>query len=169
VPQQVETIIQIAMALIGAYVAALWFCLVIWTFRDIQKRTRDVLVQILATLLVLLFNVPGLMLYLILRPPETLSDGYQRTLAEEALARDIAGRMTCPNCQTRVGDDFRICPMCRANLREPCGSCGRLVQVGWSACPFCTHAIVAPVRPAAVSATPTAIYTAPAPAASEAS
>lgn len=160
-PQQIETIIQIAMALIGAYVAALWFCLVIWTFRDIQKRTRDVLVQILATLLVLLFNVPGLMLYLILRPPETLSDAYQRTLAEEALARDIAGRMTCPTCQTRVGEDFRICPMCRTSLREPCGSCGRLVQVGWAACPFCTHTIAVPAARAA-TVQPTAIYSAPA-------
>ena len=32
----VETIIQISMALIGAYAAALWFCLVVWTFRDAQ-------------------------------------------------------------------------------------------------------------------------------------
>ena len=83
--QTLETIIQIAMALIGAYAAALWFCLVVWTFRDIQKRTRDVLVQILATVLVLLFNVPGLMLYLILRPPETLSEMYERQ-AESRLA-----------------------------------------------------------------------------------
>ena len=155
-PQQVETIIQIAMALIGAYVAALWFCLVIWTFRDIQKRTRDVLVQILATLLVLLFNVPGLILYLILRPPETLSDVYARSLAEESLSRDIAGRSTCPGCQARIESDFRICPMCRAALREPCGSCGKLVQVGWAACPFCLHGLGTPVRPVAH---PTQIYT----------
>lgn len=157
-PQQIETIIQIAMALIGAYVAALWFCLVIWTFRDIQKRTRDVLVQILATLLVLLFNVPGLVLYLILRPPETLSDIYARSLAEESLARDIAGRTICPGCQARVEADFRICPMFRAALREPCNSCGKLVQVGWAACPYCAHSLAAPIRP--VSQQPTKIYTA---------
>jgi RNA polymerase subunit RPABC4/transcription elongation factor Spt4 len=165
VPQQLETIIQIAMALIGAYVAALWFCLVIWTFRDIQKRTRDVLVQILASLLVLLFNVPGLILYLILRPPETLSDVYARGLAEESLSRDIAGRTLCPGCQGRIEPDWRICPMCRATLKEPCGSCGKLVQVGWAACPYCTHSLGTPIRP--VAHPPTQIYTAT-PATSEA-
>lgn len=137
-PQSIEMILQIAMALIGAYVAALWFCLVVWTFRDIQRRTRDIVVQILATLLVLLFNVPGLMLYLILRPPETLSESYARSLGEAALIRDIARRDLCPNCEARVEADFRVCPSCRAALRSPCVRCDKLVDTGWSICPYCT-------------------------------
>lgn len=136
-PQSVESILQIIMALMGAYAAALWFCLVVWTFRDIQKRTRDALVQVLATLLVLLFNVPGLILYTILRPPETLEELYARQLQEEALLRDMEGRDVCPRCQARVEQDFRFCPACRAALREPCVDCGRLLQLGWSACPYC--------------------------------
>ena len=124
-PQSIEAIIQITMALVGAYVAAFWFCLVVWTFRDIQKRTRDVVVQVLATLLVLLFNVPGLVLYLILRPPETLAQLYARELEEEALLRDISARGVCPHCQGRVDPDFRLCPACLAPLKEPCASCPR--------------------------------------------
>ena len=136
-PRGLETIIQIVMALLGAYVAAFWFCLVVWTFRDIQKRTRDVLVQILATLLVLLFNLPGLVLYLILRPPESMAQLYARQLEEEALVRDIQGRGVCPRCQDRIEPDFRICPHCHATLKEPCESCGRLLQLGWEVCPYC--------------------------------
>jgi RNA polymerase subunit RPABC4/transcription elongation factor Spt4 len=142
--QTIETIIQIAMALIGAYLAALWFCLVVWTFRDIQKRTRDVLVQILATLLVLLFNVPGLMLYLILRPPETLSEAYARNLGEETLLRELSQRDVCPHCQNKVEPDFRVCPICRTPLKESCPSCGKLTQLAWQACPFCAHSLTAP-------------------------
>jgi len=156
VPQQIETIIQIAMALIGAYVAALWFCLVIWTFRDIQKRTRDVLVQILATLLVLLFNVPGLMLYLILRPPETLSEMYARNLGEESLLRELSQRDVCPHCQNKVEPDFRVCPICRTPLKESCPSCHKLTQLGWQACPYCAHSLTAPVNEPAISPRPSA-------------
>jgi len=36
----------------GAFIAALWIALVIWTYRDIRSRARDPLVQILSTLLV---------------------------------------------------------------------------------------------------------------------
>lgn len=44
-PENLERILQITIALVGAYITAFWFTLVVWTFRDIQKRTRDVLVQ----------------------------------------------------------------------------------------------------------------------------
>lgn len=136
-PQGLETIIQVVLALVGAYAAAFWFCLVVWTFRDIQKRSRDVLVQVLATTLVLLFNVPGLILYTILRPPETLAEAYARSLEEESLIQDIEERQSCPSCKRRVQGDYMVCPTCRAQLKRPCGNCGRLLQLGWRVCPYC--------------------------------
>lgn len=152
-PKTLETIIQIVMALLGAYVAALWFCLVVWTFRDIQKRTRDVIVQVLATALVVLFNVPGLLLYLILRPPETLDELYARSLEAEALLKEVEGGYLCPRCQTRTDPDFRICPSCRAPLRRPCDACGRLVQVNWSVCPYCARDLAVKRAPPATAPT----------------
>ncbi len=136
-PQGLVTIIQVVLALVGAYAAAFWFCLVVWTFRDIQKRSRDVLVQVLATMLVLLFNVPGLILYTILRPPETLAEAYARSLEEESLIQDIEDRQACPGCRRRVQSDFVVCPTCRAQLKRPCPSCGRLMQLGWRICAYC--------------------------------
>lgn len=140
-PKGLETIIQVMLALVGAYAAAFWFCLVVWTFRDIQKRSRDIVVQVLATTLVLLFNVPGLILYTILRPPETLAEAYARSLEEESLIQDIEERQACPGCKRRVRSDYRVCPMCRTQLKQPCASCGRLLQLGWRVCPYCAAEI----------------------------
>jgi len=136
-PQGLATIIQVVLALVGAYAAAFWFCLVVWTFRDIQKRSRDALVQVLATALVLLFNVPGLILYTILRPPETLAESYARSLEEESLIQDIEERQSCPSCKRRVQSDFVVCPTCRAQLKRPCSHCNHLLQLGWRVCPYC--------------------------------
>lgn len=136
-PKGIETIIQIAIALLGAYITALWFSLVVWTFRDIQKRTRDVIVQVLATLLVLFFNLPGLLLYTVLRPTETLAEAYARSLEEESLMQGIEERQACPNCKYRVEPDYMVCPSCMAQLKQPCPYCSRLLHLGWRACPYC--------------------------------
>ena len=66
----------------GAFLAALWISLVVWTNRDIRARARDPLVQTLATLLVAVLNLPGVLVYIILRPPRTLEEEYQRTLTQ---------------------------------------------------------------------------------------
>ena len=137
VPKGLETIIQIVLAILGAYVAAFWFALVVWTFRDIQKRSRDVLVQVLATTLVLLFNVPGLILYTILRPPETLAEAYARSLEEESLLQDIEDRQACPSCKRRVHPDYLLCPSCRTQLKQVCLNCSRLLHLSWRVCPYC--------------------------------
>ena len=152
-PKGLDTIIQVVLALVGAYAAAFWFCLVVWTFRDVQKRSRDVLVQVLATTLVLLFNVPGLILYTILRPPETLAEAYARSLEEESLIQDIEERQACPGCKRRVQADYMVCPTCRAQLKRPCTACGRLLQLGWRLCPYCGAESITEV-PAAERATP---------------
>ena len=51
-PSFVSNLILILTGFGGAFLAALWISLVIWTYRDIRTRARDPLVQILATLLV---------------------------------------------------------------------------------------------------------------------
>lgn len=147
-PKGLDTVIQVVLALLGAYAAAFWFCLVVWTFRDVQKRSRDIIVQVLATLLVLLFNVPGLILYTILRPPETLGEAYARSLEEESLIQDIEDRQVCPNCKRRVQADFLLCPHCQHQLKQACPSCSRLLQLNWSTCPYCGHdAAIESARP----------------------
>jgi RNA polymerase subunit RPABC4/transcription elongation factor Spt4 len=129
--------LQVLIALGGAYLLALWFTLAVWTFRDIENRSKNVVTQIVSTLLVVLFWVPGLLLYFVLRPKETLDEAYQRSLEEEYLLQDLEELPLCPKCQHYVEDDYRLCPHCETPLKEPCQSCGRLVDLRWDVCPYC--------------------------------
>ena len=136
-PANIQTIIGSILALLGAYAALFLIALVIWTFRDIRSRTRDILLQILATLLVLVFNVPGLVLYFILRPLYTLDEAYEHSLGQEALLQDIEERYICPSCKRKAQADFLICPYCHAELRKRCPNCERLINLNWEVCPYC--------------------------------
>jgi hypothetical protein len=128
---------QFLLAIGIAYLIAIWFALVAWTFRDIESRSRSVFTQVFSTLLVVLFFVPGLLLYLILRPKETLDQAFQRALEEEYLLQDLDDLPLCPGCQRGVDPEFVLCPHCQTRLRGPCPSCSRLVDLRWAVCPYC--------------------------------
>ncbi len=121
----------------GAFIAALWIALVIWTYRDIHNRSRDPLVHILSTLLVGVLSLPGVIVYLILRPSRTLEEDYQRTLEEEALLQALEDLPLCPGCERRVKDAWQICPNCHTKLKKACEECGNLMELPWNLCPFC--------------------------------
>ena len=129
--------LQVLIALGGAYFIALWFVLIVWTFRDIEARSRSVVTQVLSTLLVVLFWIPGMALYWVLRPKETIDEAYQRSLEEEYLLQDLEEVPLCPNCQHFVEDDFQLCPHCQTQLKDNCHNCDRLVDLRWAVCPYC--------------------------------
>jgi hypothetical protein len=128
---------QFSIAILGAFSIALWFSLVIWTYRDIVSRSRSSLLHVFSTLIVVLFFVPGIVIYLLLRPRETLDEKQQRWIEEEYLAQELDDVATCPSCRHSVRDEWIYCPACRFQLRRPCVSCGRLVESGWEVCAFC--------------------------------
>ena len=133
--------VQFLLAIGIAYLIALWFALIAWTFRDIEARSRSVFTQVFSTLLVALFFVPGLMLYLILRPKETLDQAFQRALEEEYLLQDLDDLPLCQGCQRTVDPEFVLCPHCQTALRGPCPACSRLIDLRWNVCPYCAESV----------------------------
>ncbi len=136
-PSFLSGFLLILVAFGGAFLAALWLALVIWTWRDIRNRARDPLAQVLAVLVVAVLNLPGVLVYLILRPSHTLEEEYQRTLEEEALLASIEDQTLCPGCERRVRDDWQVCPNCHTKLKKSCQSCGKLMELPWNICPSC--------------------------------
>ena len=120
------------------FLAALWLSLIIWTYRDIRARARDPLGRILAVLVVAVLFLPGIVVYLILRPRHTLEDEYQRTLEEEALLQSIEETPVCPGCGRRTQTTWMVCPNCHTKLKKPCHQCGKLMELPWNLCPYCS-------------------------------
>ena len=129
--------ILVSVAFFGAFLSALWLSLIIWTFRDMRARSRDVFAQILAALVVALLTLPGLVVYLILRPPRTLAETYEQSLEEEALLQEIEDKRVCPGCGRHANEDWMACPNCHTKLKKTCAHCGKLMDLPWNLCPYC--------------------------------
>ena len=125
----------------GVWALLLWLSIIVWVYRDIRDRTRDLGLQVLAVFVVMMFfpgfNIPGLALYLMLRPRETLEEAYARSLEEEALLREIGDEGVCPSCRRFVERGWKACPFCQTQLKDVCRQCSQLLSFNWVACPFC--------------------------------
>jgi hypothetical protein len=147
--ENIPTYLTILSTICGGVLVALLGGMAIWTFRDIRARSRDILAQILATLLVLVLPVIGLVVYLMLRPRETLEEAYEHSLEQEALLQAIEEPEECPGCGLRVGASFLYCPDCHTRLKKACPECGEPLRLHWSLCPYCgtsvTPQVVEPV------------------------
>jgi hypothetical protein len=126
----------------GTWLLLLWLSIIVWVYRDIRDRTRDLGLQVLAVFVVMMFfpgfNIPGLALYLMMRPRESLEEAYSRSLEEEALLREIGDEGLCPSCRRFVERTWRVCPFCQTQLKDICGDCEQLLSFNWVACPYCT-------------------------------
>ena len=126
---------------LGVWLLLLWLSIIVWVYRDIRDRTRDLGLQVLAVFVVMMFfpgmNLPGLALYLMLRPRESLEDAYARSLEEESLLREIGDEGVCPSCRRFVERGWKTCPFCQTQLRDVCRKCEQLLSFNWVACPFC--------------------------------
>jgi len=136
-PSALNDTVLVLTAFAAAFIAALWLSLIIWTYRDIRTRARDPLVRILAVLVAGVLFLPGILIYLILRPPRTLEEDYQHSLEEEALLQSIEDNPLCPGCARRIREDWTVCPNCHTRLKKTCHQCSRLMLLPWNICPYC--------------------------------
>ena len=151
----VETIasyLTIALAIVGVLLAALWLSLVVWAVRDMRSRSRDPFASLMAGLVVLLLPFVGILIYWILRPPQTLVEVYERALEEEALLQEIEERPSCPGCSRAVQKGWIVCPYCHTRLRKQCPDCDELMELQWNLCPFCGNQHVDAYQAAIISA-----------------
>jgi RNA polymerase subunit RPABC4/transcription elongation factor Spt4 len=132
-----SNVLNIALIYGGVVLVAFWAAMVIWAYRDMRARSRDPLAQIFAAVAVALLTIPGLFIYILLRPRETLSEAYERSLEEEALLQEIEEKPTCPGCGQRVNEDWQACPYCHTRLKKLCLNCDSLLDLSWNLCPYC--------------------------------
>jgi RNA polymerase subunit RPABC4/transcription elongation factor Spt4 len=123
------------------YVGLIWLAAAYWAYRDLRTRTNNPLLPYGAAAAIILFTpifFPlAVVLYRIVRPPETVSEANERALAEEAMLVEVEKQHHCAACKYPIEADWLVCPHCRTRLRRICSSCGRLVETDWSLCAYC--------------------------------
>lgn len=133
----------------SVFLASVWIGMVLWTFRDMRSRSRDVVAQILATIMVGVLTIPGLIVYFLTRPRETLAEAYEHALEQEALLQAIEEPEVCPSCGNKKQGDFLYCPYCHTQVKKTCPSCNSLLELDWNLCPYCgttqTMQVVEPI------------------------
>lgn len=56
---------------LGIFLILFWICICIWVYFDVRTRYKRRITAILVTLFVLIFNIPALIIYVVLRPEHT--------------------------------------------------------------------------------------------------
>src|SRR3954447_11568033 len=125
--------------------AVLYLALIFWTFADARRRIDDPLLVVCATL-TSFFPFVGVLVYLIVRPPEYLDDVRLRELEMTAAEARLASfdYALCPHCDYEVQSDYLRCPSCMRKLKERCYSCSKPIDPAWRICPFCEAETSAP-------------------------
>ncbi|WP_374689652.1 zinc ribbon domain-containing protein [Promineifilum sp.] len=132
-----QTYLTVIVSVAGGLVLLLLLALVVWAYRDIRARSRSAAAAVLTVLVVAFLPLIGLVIYLLLRPRETLAEAYDRALEQEALLQQIEERPVCPTCSRPTQANWFLCPACHTHLRQPCPVCHSPLELHWDICPYC--------------------------------
>ncbi len=84
-----NVIVQIVFWVIVGFALVFDIALAWWVYRDISSRRKDTGIRILATIFVLIFNLPGLLLYVLFRPMQTLHEREMEKLEAEIFRAEL--------------------------------------------------------------------------------
>jgi RNA polymerase subunit RPABC4/transcription elongation factor Spt4 len=120
------------------FAAVLWIACAYWVFKDARRRIDDKIVLAVAVLTGIVFGPVGLIVYAIVRPPETLAERREHELEVAMMESRIGGdEERCSFCKTPVKGDYLVCPTCGRRLRTSCSSCRKPIDPQWRVCPYC--------------------------------
>jgi len=114
-----------------------WLIMIGWVWIDSGERTSKGLARFGYLLLILFLNIPGLIIYLIVRPSETIEEIYWADLERRYLKYETAELGDCPKCGYQLLPGFVFCTNCGHRIKRKCPKCGVLVNKDHKYCEFC--------------------------------
>jgi hypothetical protein len=131
----------VARNLAIVFAVVFWLGLAFWVRRDARRRSSDGFLVFMAGALGLVPYL-GPIVYLLLRPGETLAEAHSRRVELQALEQQLRrARPSCPLCSSPVEADYLACPVCTTRVRQPCAKCNAPLEPLWQMCPYCTAPI----------------------------
>jgi hypothetical protein len=120
---------------------ALYLALVFWTYKDAKRRIADPVLVGVAVATALVFPFVGVLIYVILRPPEYLDDVRERELEIRAMEKRVGSNARCPYCRSDIEPSFLSCPVCTNKLKQACRRCKSPLEAHWQICPYCETSV----------------------------
>lgn len=118
---------------------AFWVFSISYVIKDSQRRVNDKLIKTLLIILAVIAGPAGLIIHLILRPSETLSETVQMRLEKTILMKEFESNL-CPFCSSIIEKDYIFCPSCGKQLAKQCAGCNRVIKKSFKICPYCGNA-----------------------------
>jgi hypothetical protein len=90
--------------------------------------------------------VLGWVIYLIVRPSETIDEIYWADLERRYLKYEAKDLGDCPRCGTQLNPGFIFCPNCKKRLKRKCSDCGVYVDLEYKYCTNCGNQMTPTVK-----------------------
>ncbi len=114
-----------------------WIMVVIWVWFDASERSSSLVFKIFSVIVTLIFNVFGLLIYLLVRPADSYEERYLSELEKKYLQLETAGIIKCPSCTFDLEPSFVVCPNCGESVKVRCDRCNEYVDSYWEYCAYC--------------------------------
>jgi len=114
-----------------------WFAIVWWVWFDASARTTKIWAKIASVILVAVFNIFGLIIYLIIRPDQTIEGIYWEDLERRYMKYETSELGDCPKCGAQLYPGFIHCSNCGYELKVQCPKCELFVDRKFKYCSFC--------------------------------
>lgn len=114
-----------------------WLVIIGWVWIDSSERTSKKGLKIGYILLVIFFNIFGLIIYLIIRPSETIEEIYWEDLERRYLKYETSELGDCPRCGSQLYPGYVFCTDCGYRLKVKCPQCGVLIDKDHVFCEYC--------------------------------
>lgn len=124
-------------SLFGIALIAFWIVVLYWVWLDSGDRVANKGIRIAYVLLATVLFIPGLIIYLLIRPSQTIEEIYWADLERRYLKYETAELGDCPRCGAQLYPGFTFCPDCRLRIKIKCSVCEVEMDKKYKFCPSC--------------------------------
>ncbi|MCX6561214.1 MAG: zinc ribbon domain-containing protein [Candidatus Aminicenantes bacterium] len=119
----------------GLLLLAFWIAIVVWVYKDAEKRGMNAIVWALVAFFV---HFVGVIIYLLVRSEHPIRARDSAQAGPTTVQPPApAAPPRCPKCGQTTDTRHTFCPACGERIKPVCPACGKDVQAGWKACPNC--------------------------------
>jgi cbb3-type cytochrome oxidase subunit 3 len=120
--------------LFGLLILAFWIAVVVWVYKDAEKRGMNPVVWALVAFFV---HFVGVVIYLLVRSEHPIRARDAASAGPAGPVVSPAAPQICSKCGQATDNKHTYCPSCGERIKPVCPVCGKNVQTGWKACPNC--------------------------------